>query len=548
MYKKILNEQNQNTVASEFNGGLTYPQTVHELVQRVNEIDDGRVDIKDGSVTSIKLADNAVVNTKIENGAVTQNKLSTNSVGTSNIQNSSVSNEKISDVDISKIDCDNIAVGKVLSVSSTPQGNTITGVDLNNVPPTMGVPTGNILGITSPNTYGWVPNTSIPTIADNSITTRMLASGAVDQYKLGDGAVTTSKIATSSITSNKLANGAVTNASILDKSISLEKLESLPTADIPDHSITNSKMSDNAIGTSNIINGAVTSSKVAENSIGAINVIDKSIGVSKINGIGGTAGQILSTDGTNVTWSDPSGGGLPPEDSITTAMLQNQSVTSDKIATDSITANKIPNNSVSLGKLIGSAIAGQVATSDLDMNVTWQTPSVPTPSPKSITTEMIADYSIGEPQLKNQSVSSAKILSNAVTHNKIAEQSVYASNMYLSNIEKSSAKIAEIVQTEVSTSWTKNETNGLWEYTFTTFAGSLTVYLGKAHLLPNYIIYVDFSNGVMSPSCFLGIDNKLYEAVSGIKNGFSSFGITVRSDRETPPTKITLTSIFPTQF
>lgn len=96
-------------------------------------------------------------------------------------------------------------------------------------------------------------------VADNSVTSTKVADSAIITIKLGDGAVTATKLADDAVITIKLADGAVTSAKILDGTIIAADLAdnsvtstkiangAVTTTKIADYAITNLKLAANAI-------------------------------------------------------------------------------------------------------------------------------------------------------------------------------------------------------------------------------------------------------------------------------------------------------------
>lgn len=96
-------------------------------------------------------------------------------------------------------------------------------------------------------------------IADKSVTTEKIADKAVQASKINDGAVSTAKLADSSVTTDKIKEGSVTTSRIADAAVTTPK--------IADGAVTNDKIGDGAVGNDNIADGAVTNDKICPEAI-----------------------------------------------------------------------------------------------------------------------------------------------------------------------------------------------------------------------------------------------------------------------------------------
>jgi len=84
------------------------------------------------------------------------------------------------------------------------------------------------------------------------------------------------------------------------------------TAQLAEHAVTSSKLALTSVGTSQLTDYAVTSSKLGLASVGTSQLTDNSVTTAKVTNAsitkpklsagGGTAGQLLATDGTNLQW------------------------------------------------------------------------------------------------------------------------------------------------------------------------------------------------------------------------------------------------------
>jgi hypothetical protein len=131
-----------------------------------------------------------------------------------------------------------------------------------------------------------------------------------------DGSITANKLSTDAVTTAKIANGAVTNDKITAFSIDANsKLApgSIGTINIANNAIISQHISSLQVTEAKIANGAVTNAKVASNAaiagtkivpnFGSQNIVTS--GTANLAGLAyptvdGTAGQVISTDGSGV--------------------------------------------------------------------------------------------------------------------------------------------------------------------------------------------------------------------------------------------------------
>lgn len=199
--------------------------------------------IKDGSVTSGKIATGAVGSEKIAQDAVTASKLANGSVDTAKIQNGAVTAEKLAQ--------DAVPVKSVNGKTGEVQ---ITAEEI-----------------------GALPNSA------GSVGTTNLQDGAVTGDKIGAGAVDTAKVKDGSVTADKLAPGAIPVKSVNAKTgevvLSADDVGAIPSAD---GSVTTKNLADENVTTAKIKNGNVTYAKIADEAIAESKIRNGSVSEQKI--------------------------------------------------------------------------------------------------------------------------------------------------------------------------------------------------------------------------------------------------------------------------
>lgn len=265
--------------------------------------------LADGSVTTVKLADDAVTADKLSNNSVTSVKIADNAVNTSKIALQAITAPKMAD--------DAITTNKIV---------------------------------------------------DANVTAAKLAPGAVDSTKLADGSVTTAKLATNAVTEVKITDASVTNRKIANGAINVDKLSdnSVNTAKIVNGSITdvkiatnavnNSKIIDDAISTNKIANEAVTDTKIAPGAVNNAKIVDNAISTNKIANEAVTHAKLGNGSVINSKLAD---------NAVTTNKIANEAVTDTKIVNGAVNNAKITNNAVTGNKIAGGAIESGHINSNL---------------------------------------------------------------------------------------------------------------------------------------------------------------------------------------
>jgi len=139
------------------------------------QLSGGAIIVKDGGVTTAKIADDGVTTAKIEDDAVTTAKIADSGVTTTKIADNNVITSKIAD--------SNVTTAKI-----TDSGVTTTK------------------------------------IADDAVTTSKIADSSITTLKIADSNITTAKIANNNVTTSKIANSNITTSKIADSGITLQKL------------------------------------------------------------------------------------------------------------------------------------------------------------------------------------------------------------------------------------------------------------------------------------------------------------------------------------
>ena len=146
-------------------------------------------------------------------------------------------------------------------------------------------------------------------LADDAVVTANVVDLNVTTAKIAADAITGAKIADDAINSEHYADGSIDNAHIADDQIDSEHYVdgSIDTAHIGDDQVTQAKVAAGAIGTTELADDGVTLAKMDGLARGKLIYGDASGNPAAL--AVGTADQVLTHNGTDFGWADASGGG-----------------------------------------------------------------------------------------------------------------------------------------------------------------------------------------------------------------------------------------------
>ena len=275
----------------------------------------GTGQVADGSITTIKLANDAVTSPKIQDGEVQNQDIADNSI-TANKINSGQVVKSINTLTGPVRDNVFIEAGSNITIG-TPNDSTInisaggggsgdiTAVNAGNYL-TGGGDTGDVtlhLSTAATDTV-YVNHGEV-----NSINTNMIVDGAVIASKIGtdeindthiaNDAIATANIQDGAITSAKIGANQVSNADIADNTITSAKIVdgTIATADMADNIITNAKIVDGTISTNDLADDIITSAKIPSRAIQDVDINDSAVTQGKIANNAVTAAKIIDEPG-----------------------------------------------------------------------------------------------------------------------------------------------------------------------------------------------------------------------------------------------------------
>lgn len=144
-------------------------------------------------------------------------------------------------------------------------------------------------------------------IQDNALDSEHYTDGSIDNVHLAANTITAAKIAANAIGSSELADDAVDTAAIAALAVTGAKIaaDAITGAKIANDSINSEHYVDGSIDAAHLASNSVTAAKIATDAVGASEIAANAVGASEINVSGnGTSGQVLTSDGDGtMSWT-----------------------------------------------------------------------------------------------------------------------------------------------------------------------------------------------------------------------------------------------------
>jgi hypothetical protein len=350
------------------------------------------VQVLDGSITNLKLADDAVTSAKIADGTI---------IG-GNIANGAIQSLQIGDDQVTQAKIAAGAVGAT-EIAANSIGTAHLGVDV--------------------------------IIAED------IAANAITVSELQDGAVIANKIAINAVDGTKIALGSDAQGDIMYYSgsdyVRLPKGTTgqvlTQTATIPEWAADSTNVGGTAVGgdltgtvsNAQIAANAVTSNEIAANAVDTSEIATNAVGINELDVTDGVNGQYLTTNGSGVLsfTSDSTnvgatavGGDL--SGSVANAQIVANAVDTTELADDAVTAAKLDSDAV----VTASIVDGNVSTIKIADNAITDTKLADHAS-------LDASRAVGEDHIKSSAVTETKIADDAVTAAKLASNSVVSASI-----------------------------------------------------------------------------------------------------------------------
>ena len=393
--------------------------------------------VSDGSITSSKLANDAVIQSKIANNAVGSNEIANNAVISGKVATNAIGSDQIVADAITQDKIADNAIGEDQLANDS--------VQLSHIDTTNTGATGNVLSRTSTGLNWIIPSTA--SVADGSITADKLATNSVTTIKINADAITNSKMADDAINTDQIVNDAITNAKVADDAINTDQIvnDAITQSKVADNAIGSDQIADNAVAANNIIANAIIGSKINANAISSAKIANSAITSSKLADNAIITIKITDDAITNAKVAD---------DAINTDQIVNDAITQSKVADNAIGEDQIADDAIQLSHIDTTSVgASGNILSRTATGLNWIIPASSTVTDGSITADKlatnsvttikinadavtqakVADDAIGSDQIINDAIIQSKIADNAVGEDQLANDSVQLSNIDTTN-------------------------------------------------------------------------------------------------------------------
>jgi hypothetical protein len=272
-------------------------------------------------------------------------------------------------------------------------------------------------------------------IANDAVTADLIASDAITETKISDDAITTDKIKAGSVVAAKIATGAITADAMAANSVTAAAIEagSITASEIEASTITSGLLAADSVTASAILAGTITANEIAADAITANELAANTITAAEIE-----AGAITATEIAAATITS----GLIAADAITADAILADTITSSEIAADAITANElaadsVTANAIEAGTITSSEIAADAITADA---IAANAVTADAIAANTITASELAADSVEAAAIKAGAVSTTELAADAITSDKIAANAITATEIAADAI--TSTKIA----------------------------------------------------------------------------------------------------------
>ena len=358
------------------------------------------------AVTGDKIADNSIGTEHLKLDIIVAEDIAANAITVSEIQNNAVTTDKIIDNAITgaKIALGSDSAGDIMYYDGTNYTRLAKGTNGHILTLAGGVPSwaadptnvsGTAVGGELSGTVG------AATIVNGAVTNAKLGADAVDDTKIADDAIKSEHYTDLSILTAHIGNLQITDAKIAANTVTGAKILS-DAANDANRAITVNHIKDGNVTRAKLAADVIDGTKLADDAVNSEHYVDLSIDTAHIGNLQVTDGKLAAN-------------------AVTTGKITNLNVTEDKIAVGAVTNAKLGPDAVDGAKIADDAINsehyvdGSIDTAHIgDLQVTGGKIANNT-----ITATQIANTTITSSQLAANAVDTAQIADNAVSGSKI---------------------------------------------------------------------------------------------------------------------------------
>ena len=232
--------------------------------------------VADGSITTLKLAAQAVTNAKIAVAAIQGDVIAAGAIVEAKLGTDAVTAAKIADnaVTSAQISADAVTTAKIADNAVTNALIATDAVNQDSIAANAVTATQIVAG-----------TITASEIASNAITTAKIATGAITAGKIGAGEITATQIATDTITANQIASNAITANELAANSVTAAKItaNTITASEIAANTLTATEIAAGAIATDELAADAVTAAKITAGTITATEIASNTITGDEIN-------------------------------------------------------------------------------------------------------------------------------------------------------------------------------------------------------------------------------------------------------------------------
>jgi len=266
--------------------------------------------------------------------------------------------------------------------------------------------------------------------------TKAVPDGTITELQLADEAVTNAKIAVNAIQGDVIAAGAITETKIASDAVTNAKIaiDAIQGDVIAAGAITEQKLGVDAVTSAKIADNAITSAQIAADAVTTAKIANDAI-----------TNALIATDAVNQD--------SIAANSVTATQIVAGTITATEIASSAITTAKIATGAITAGKIgAGEITATQIATDTITANnIASNAITANELDANSVTSEKINANAITTAKINAGAVTATKIATETITANELATNSISADKIQSNAITSAKILAGEITAGKLAT-------------------------------------------------------------------------------------------------